>query len=378
MSLAEAGIGRWVRSWFAGSSDDGPPTGPSYRTRRAETDSTLESIKRRPRFTPSINEAAPTGTPGPRVTPSASWVYQLQHINPEEIYNAPADVAVVDYAPEGAADNLFTPQQVARMKSRPGGGRRVLISYMSIGEADQCRFYWRKSWLDRNGKKTSNAPRWLHEPNTGGWTGAWKVRFWEKEWQDIIIHRPDSYLNTIIDQGFDGVYLDIIDGYSYWMDEERGRGKRPSAGDDMIAFVSAIAHHARVKRNKPDFFVIPQNGEGLLQDTRYRAVVSAIGKEDILFEMDGQADQKSHVKPRAETGRDESVASIVADLEHGLKERPPIPVFAVEYLRDWPRDAAAQAPTVSRLRSLGLVPHLAVRDLGSLSPSVMPVDPPVA
>ncbi len=46
----------------------------------------------------------------------------------------------------------------------------------------------------------------------------YKVRYWEDGWQDIIFGNDNSYLKKILDAGFDGVYLDIIDGFEYFED----------------------------------------------------------------------------------------------------------------------------------------------------------------
>jgi cysteinyl-tRNA synthetase len=37
-----------------------------------------------------------------------------------------------------------------------------------------------------------------------------------KEWQDIIFGDADGYLDRIMNAGFDGVYLDIIDAFEYF------------------------------------------------------------------------------------------------------------------------------------------------------------------
>ena len=39
------------------------------------------------------------------------------------------------------------------------------------------------------------------------------MAYWQPEWKDIIYGNDDSYLKKILDAGFDGVYLDIIDAY---------------------------------------------------------------------------------------------------------------------------------------------------------------------
>lgn len=79
---------------------------------------------------------------------------------------------------------------------------------MSIGEAENYRYYWQKAWK-------LHRPKWLDRVNPD-WAGNYKVRYWNPEWQKIICGDGDSYLNRILAAGFDGVYLDIIDAFEYY------------------------------------------------------------------------------------------------------------------------------------------------------------------
>ncbi len=79
---------------------------------------------------------------------------------------------------------------------------------MSIGEAEDYRYYWNTSW-------TSNPPDWLAAENPD-WPGNFKVQYWHQDWQDIIFGNNNSYSKKIIDAGFDGVYLDIIDAFEFF------------------------------------------------------------------------------------------------------------------------------------------------------------------
>lgn len=98
--------------------------------------------------------------------------------------------------------------EVNSLKSKTNGGSRLVIAYMSIGEAEDYRYYWDPSWK-------TNPPRWLVEENPD-WPGCYKVRYWDPEWQQIIYGNNESYLKKILDAGFDGVYLDIIDAFEYF------------------------------------------------------------------------------------------------------------------------------------------------------------------
>lgn len=46
------------------------------------------------------------------------------------------------------------------------------------------------------------------------------VRYWEEDWQSVIYGSDGSYLRKILNAGFDGVYLDIIDAFEYFEEHE--------------------------------------------------------------------------------------------------------------------------------------------------------------
>ncbi|MCI0471716.1 MAG: endo alpha-1,4 polygalactosaminidase, partial [Candidatus Aminicenantes bacterium] len=86
--------------------------------------------------------------------------------------------------------------------------RRLVLAYLSIGEAENYRWYWQAGWKPGN-------PSWLGAENPD-WKGNYAVSYWASEWQAIVF----QYVDAIIAAGFDGVYLDKIDEYEYW--EEKG------------------------------------------------------------------------------------------------------------------------------------------------------------
>jgi len=119
------------------------------------------------------------------------------------------DVVIMDLFFDGTVP--FDSIDISSLKEKAGGGSRLILAYMSIGEAEEYRYYWKPEWVE-------NPPAWLAEENPD-WPGNYKVRYWEKEWQDVIFGNDASYLRQIVDAGFDGVYLDIIDAFEYF--EER-------------------------------------------------------------------------------------------------------------------------------------------------------------
>lgn len=194
-----------------------------------------------------------------------AWVYLLQDISVDGIKNTNADLAVIDYSYDGGAESEIPLADINDMKA--GDHPKLIVSYMSIGEAEDYRFYWEESWTD-------SPPAWLGEENPD-WKGNYKVHYWEEEWKQIIFKSSNSYLDKIIDAGFDGIYLDIIDGYEYYEESH------VTARQDMIDFVIELADYAR--EINPDFGIFPQNGDELLQDDDYLNIVTGIGSENTYF-----------------------------------------------------------------------------------------------
>lgn len=102
----------------------------------------------------------------------------------------------------------FTAEEIERLKIKNNGGQRQVISYMSIGEAESYRYYW-------NQLSTNEKNMLINEENEN-WEENYLVSYWEELWKKIIIKNDDSYINRIINAGFDGVYLDVIDAYEFY------------------------------------------------------------------------------------------------------------------------------------------------------------------
>ncbi len=139
----------------------------------------------------------------------------LYLLNPEEFLykqdflNALAetnyDVLIIDYFFD---EEEFTNQEITTLKHKKNGGTRLVIAYLSIGEAEDYRYYWNEDWY-------SNPPSWLRGENPD-WEGNYKVEYWDAGWQNIIYGNSNAYLDKIIAKGFDGAYLDIIDAFEYF------------------------------------------------------------------------------------------------------------------------------------------------------------------
>ncbi len=242
----------------------------------------------------------------------SSWQYQLSDVEIAQVAASDYDLFVTGYAHTGSGQAVWTPADVAALQSRPDGAQRIVLAYMSVGQAANNQFYWQEQWV-------ADAPAWLlqHESEACAQPELcqYRVRYWEEDWQRLIISAPDSYLNRIIDAGFDGVYIDFVDAHQYFEDTEG----RESAQSEMVAFVQRIALHARVTRGQGGFMIVPQNGEHLLESQAYMQMIDGIGSEGLFLQATSTAAQ-----PKIER-----VAGYLQMLQASGK-----PVLAVDYLTD--------------------------------------------
>ncbi len=116
------------------------------------------------------------------------------------------DLVVLDLYFRNSSE--FTVTDINQIRNKANGGKRLVFSYVSIGEAEDYRYYWQPSW-------NATPPIWLDAENPN-WAGNYKVRYWQPEWQQIIYGNDVSYMKKIINTGFDGVYLDLVDAFWYY------------------------------------------------------------------------------------------------------------------------------------------------------------------
>ena len=292
-----------------------------------------------------------------------SWGYQLQGARAELIPPG-IDLVVIDHARDAGGSDLLSVADVQAYQTRPSGKPRIILAYMSIGEAETYRYYWWTPWVSQ-AYLGFFRPRWLARENKD-WKGNYLVRFWESGWQKIILNptpsiadtlrhtwlgAPQPYIDQLLEAGFDGVYLDRVDVFGEW------EKTRPTAEADMSAFVQRISAYAKAR--KPGFLVIAQNGEELVSRHDYRAAIDGLAKEDLLFGVE----QGERANDRDETKRSTELLRNVS--------RDGKPVFVVEYLRD----ATKRQIAAKRISDLGFIGTFADRELNRPPELVLPQPP---
>ncbi|HUT99794.1 MAG TPA: MJ1477/TM1410 family putative glycoside hydrolase [bacterium] len=212
----------------------------------------------------AVGCTGPTGGEGLNPADVNDWVYQLVDVDLGELGASAFDLVVMDYSSDGTETGEWTAAEIDGLRDRGGDQPKIALAYLSIGEAEDYRWYWQPDWEPGN-------PDWLGDENPD-WPGNYLVRFWDPQWQAIVY----AYLDKIIAQGFDGVYLDKLD--SCWDLED----ERESAPADMVAFAKAISDYGESKHN--DFVCIVQNAAALADEfPEHPTNVDGIGQEELFF-----------------------------------------------------------------------------------------------
>ncbi|MGE0700967.1 MAG: endo alpha-1,4 polygalactosaminidase, partial [Hyphomicrobiaceae bacterium] len=209
-----------------------PPPPAEARPGAASENDTLSKPAAKP--SPRSRDFAPVpvqlDNPSELLGRVQSWGYQLQDLDVARAAASPFDLLVVDYAKDGGDDSALTSAEVRRLQTKTGGGRRLVLAYLSIGEAESYRSYWRKDWKRQR-------PDWLLGENPD-WDENYAVCFWDAGWQDLLCGSPGALLDRVMAQGFDGVYLDKCDVTEDLKRRERkAAGQRSDLEADMVALV---------------------------------------------------------------------------------------------------------------------------------------------
>ncbi len=315
----------------------------------------LAGARRRVEAPPAATPGATTREAGPRPTPApsqqrpatdarrpalsevSSWGYQLQNLDIARAAASPFDLLVIDYTKDGSEETRLKPAEIERLKRKPDGSRRIVLAYVSIGEAESYRPYWQASWK-------RSKPDWLLRENPD-WPENYSVCFWDPGWQRLMCGADDGYLDRVQRQGFDGVYLDKCDVFEDLKEhEKRVASTRPNIERDMVAFVRSISEH--LKSRDPDFLIVMQNAEVLLQHKDLVAAIDGVAKEELVFGID--APEKKNAADEVEFSK--------ACLDRA--KRAGKPVLVVEYLNA--RDKIAKAAEL--VAGFGYVLYIAPKD----------------
>ena len=209
------------------------------------------------------------------------WLYlidvNLDQETVDRIASSTYDMVVLDFIPFESENQAYP---MAEVVERLQGVEhpKLVVAYIDIGEAESYRTYWQSDW-------EVGDPAWIVGEDPDGWEENYPVAYWHEDWQDIWLGER-GVLAQIMEDGFDGVYLDWVEAYSDENIVDRASEEDLDPIQEMIEWVADI--RACIKSICGSCVVIGQNAVELVEFPAYRAAIDAVAQEQVWF--DGGAD----------------------------------------------------------------------------------------
>lgn len=270
------------------------------------------------------------------------WAYQLESAETTRglarLRDSHYDMLVIDQVRSQKGENKNdnrTLVETLRKSRGSSGDPKIVLAYLNVGEAESYRRYWRVGW--RVGE-----PEWIVAADPDGWDGNYPVKFWRPEWKRIVY----KYVDEIIEDGFDGIYLDWLEAYSFGPVARAAESEGLDPRAELVEFTREIA--ARARSQKQDLIIIAQNAAELGRDKDYVDVFDGVAQEEIWYAA-------GRPVPGGET----------REYLRNLKRWQNLgrPVFDVEYTRD--RGSADRAYALGSRH--GFKTYVTLRDLAALT-----------
>lgn len=311
------------------------------------------------------------------------WGYQIAGISEQGVVDALVashyDMLVLEPTrTDWSSDDRYfdTKGMVNRIKNSKasdGVHRKLVVAYLDIGEAEDWRWYWTWS-TDWNclPPMPSDWPDYIVACDPDGWSGNYPVAYWNPDWQDIMIHgnnqgsHPDrdylSVIDEVIKDGFDGIYLDWVEGYENTDVVAAATADGVDPASEMITFIQEMRTYAAAR--KPNFIVIQQNAAALSDGhPELFNQIDAIAQEAIWY--DGVADVVWGDPGGYDHVNEPALVNYYLGFLDGYLDAG-LPVFDCEYALG--HAAAAYAKSEGK----GYVPYVTQRSLSRLTTTPPP------
>jgi cysteinyl-tRNA synthetase len=161
---------------------------------------------------------------------------------------------------------------------------RLVLAYVDIGEAETYRTYWKDNWKVP-AKNAAGNPDFLLNANPDGWDDCYVAAYWDKRWQKIVLEQVE----TLMYAGFDGIYLDVVDGYEDESVVAAAKRAKVDPAKAMVDFIGKLRQRIRAVNNQA--VIIGQNADYLIDVVpSYLKVIDGAAFEDTWFS--GRPDAK--------------------------------------------------------------------------------------
>jgi len=149
--------------------------------------------------------------------------------------------------------DAYEAAEIARLRK----AGRLVIAYLSVGEAEAYRAYATHAAMNR-----------LRGAENPHWKDNFRVAFEDPDWQAILA----SYVREIMAKGFDGLFCDVVDA---WEEHPEPAAARAAMG----RLICALADQARALR--PRAILLLQNSHPLFDDPAVFARCDGLSQESL-------------------------------------------------------------------------------------------------
>ncbi|MBF0499171.1 MAG: endo alpha-1,4 polygalactosaminidase [Candidatus Riflebacteria bacterium] len=203
-----------------------------------------------------------------------TWGCVYSRVPVKELKKSLAGLLVIQPDPYTASD-------VAELKR----GNRQVLAYLSVGEAESYRPYFKKNIISD-----------LLIKENPEWKDNFPVKFWDPAWEIIV----SEYAETIAAKGFNGFVLDVVDAWE--VQQNKGIAKA-----QMTELILSIVRHLR--KDNPDLVFIVLNSHALFDDSRFSDEIDGIIQESLYYSwkeappVSWQKEKITALKKLRETGK---------------------------------------------------------------------------
>jgi len=282
----------------------------------------------------------------------------LDHVSRWWIFLGHADdPGSMDWSAATRTTELVILSDDPRIPLRAIHPRTVRLAYLSVGEAESGRTYWRS--IQRRS--------FLVEENPD-WPGNIRVDIRDRRWQDVLLNTEAPRL---LGMGFQGFMLDTIETAPYLeaKDPVRFAGARQALRELLAAF----------RHSFPGAIILVNGTEALVDAAPF---VDGYVTESLFATHDAAAENGGGYRPTTAEERSWRLAQVDRALARARR-----PVFTVEYAADGGGDGNGREPgapgrlaawAAGMARRRGFKPFITVRAINRLpaSPLAPAATPP--
>jgi cysteinyl-tRNA synthetase len=302
-------------------------------------------------FLPVLRSWMMNPAEGKRLTPlngvkTFAYLIDMQENSIKELAKSGYDMLVIDDArslSDMTGYNMVSDVKRLKESHSARGPHKIVLAYMSIGEAEDYRWYW---------KGISSIKDLVLGDDPDGWDGNYLVKYWHPKWRAVV----SNYVDMAVADGFDGVYLDWVAAYEPSKVVNAAGIDKKDAKEEMVRLVCDISQAARSK----GLVVVAQNGADLAATPGYLPCIDGIAQEEIWYAGTGRSDASmDRVDPKESSAY---IKSLKAFQQYGL------PIFSIDYTLD----SHNANDAYFRAAEQGYIEYVTMRDLNAMSATPPP------